>query len=261
MYHKNFIFTIDDNIRFLKELTEINAPSLFSHPYTAMLKELHDTYGVKVHMNLFYLCPSFTLSQMTDRYRCEWEDNADWLKLSFHSRMENEFPYRESDYGEVFRDCCDTEKEILRFAGKNSLAKTTTIHYCQTKPDGIRALKDCGIRGLLGLYGTKKQPQTSYDSSEDDCRRIRGGNTVLSDGMSFAGIDIILNCFDIPQIREQLLRLNERDTVKLMIHEQYFYKDYAAYQPDFRQKLEFAFSYLTKSGFIGCFFEDLLPAL
>ena len=33
---KEFCFTVDDNIRFLKELSEGNERSLFSHPYPAM---------------------------------------------------------------------------------------------------------------------------------------------------------------------------------------------------------------------------------
>ena len=95
---KNYIFTIDDNIRFLKELTEQNAKSLFSHPYAHMLKCLHEEFGVKIQLNLFYECPDFNLSQMTDKYRAEWVQNADWLKLSFHSRLENIAPYEHSDY-------------------------------------------------------------------------------------------------------------------------------------------------------------------
>ena len=38
MQQKRFVFTIDDNIRFFRELSEKNAESIFSHPYTKMLK-------------------------------------------------------------------------------------------------------------------------------------------------------------------------------------------------------------------------------
>ena len=255
---KHFIFTIDDNIRFLQELTEHNSASLFSHPYTNMLKELHEVYGIKVQLNLFYQNSSFTLSQMTDKYQEEWAKNSNWLKLSFHSRLENVSPYQNSDYEEVYEDCQQVHKEIFRFAGKNSLAKTTTIHYCQTTEEGVRSLKNCGVKGLLGLYGTLENPRISYTSSLSDALLLQNGKIVESNGIAFSGIDIVLNCFTTPQNLAQLQCLQARESIKVMIHEQYFYKDYKAYQPDFKNKLEAVFLFLRNNGFESCFFEDII---
>ena len=83
---KRFCFTVDDNIRFLKEITERKYGSLFEHPYLAVYKRLHDELGLKVQLNLFYrtIEGDFNLSQVTDKYYNEWKQNADWLKLSFH---------------------------------------------------------------------------------------------------------------------------------------------------------------------------------
>ena len=162
MDKKNFIFTIDDNIRFFRELSEKNGKSLFTHPYLKMLKELHDDFGVKIQMNLFYQDTKFDLSAFSDKYRKEWENNSDWLKMSFHSEKEDVCPYENAGYEQVYSECEKVQREILRFAGKDSLAKTTTIHYCKTTLDGLNALKKCGIKGLLGLYGDEEDPQTSY---------------------------------------------------------------------------------------------------
>ena len=101
---RKFCFTVDDNIRFLKELNGQQYPSIFSHPYLAMYRRLHEKYGLKVQLNLFYEADGFDLSQMTDKYRDEWLENSDWLKLSFHSRRENVEPYRSSGYREVYED-------------------------------------------------------------------------------------------------------------------------------------------------------------
>jgi hypothetical protein len=139
---RNFIFTIDDNIRFFKEITEQNLKSIFDHPYLAMLARLHNKFGVKIQLNLFYEMPGFDLSQTTDRFQQEWRENAHWLKLSFHSRLENVKPYQFSGYQDVYEDCAAVQQQILRFAGNESLAKTTTIHYCQTTEEGLHALRD-----------------------------------------------------------------------------------------------------------------------
>lgn len=253
---KQFCYTVDDNIRFLKEINERRPNSLFDHPYLAMYKRFYESFGLRVQLNLFDQCPDFDLSEMTDRYRDEWAANANWLKLSFHSRRESARPYEKAGYDEVFADCGAVHREILRFAGEESLAKTTTVHYCLTTNEGITALRDHGIVGLLGLYGEDQQPNRSYQSTEEECTRLRAGETVISDGIAYAGIDIILNCFDTDEILRRLSVLMGRRLVKVMIHEQYFYSDYPRYQPEFEEKLCKTFSYLSENGYESRFFEE-----
>ena len=99
---KNYCFTVDDNIRFLKEITENHYQSIFDHPYLAMYRRLHEEFGLMVQLNLFYRMEDFDLSQVSEAYYAEWEANSDWLKLSFHSELENVKPYETSDYDEVY---------------------------------------------------------------------------------------------------------------------------------------------------------------
>lgn len=255
---KTFCFTVDDNIRFLKELTEGNYPSVFDHPYLAMYRRLHETYGVCVQLNLFYECENFTLSSMTEAYRAEFSENAHWLKMSFHSRIENVRPYVSSDYDEVFTDVMAVQSEIVRFAGERALAKTTTIHYCLATERGIEAMRDAGTLGLLGLYGTKEKPRLSYQTSEEDVERIRGGEIVYADGVAYGGIDIVLNRYTT---EENLLLLNAyltRPHINVMIHEQYFYPDYHLYQKDFEEKLSRVFAALKAENYSSAFFENLI---
>ena len=255
---KRFCFTVDDNIRFLRELTESSAKSIFDHPYANLYKRLHEKHGVAVQLNLFFEEKGYTLSDVTDRFKDEWEANSDWLKLSFHSKWENVKPYEFSDYDEVYEDCSNVHREILRFATPNTLAKTTTVHYCRATKDGLRALRDCGVEGLLGLYGTEEEPRSSYQSTPEDDIAIRRGEIVTRDEISYAGIDIVLNLFSVEEILAKLSKLSDRDLVKIMIHEQYFYEDYTYYQPNFEQKLDEAFGYLITKGFRSHFFENII---
>jgi len=255
---KTFCFTIDDNIRFLKELSEEQPNSLFDHPYPAMLRRLHERFGIKIQLNLFYRVGDFDLSQATDRYKSEWQENADWLKLSFHSDRENSFPYKDSGYDEVFRDCRAVHNEILRFASPASLAETTTVHFCQTLPEGTRALAENGVKGLLGLFGTVEHPSTSYSLDEDMASEIRSGKILTLDGMAYAAIDMIVNMVRLENITPMLTSLLERETLRVMIHEQYFYQDYKAYQPDFEEKLITVFSLLAQNNYQSRFFEEMI---
>jgi len=255
---KTFCFTIDDNIRFLKEITEENMNSIFDHPYPAMLRRLHERFGIKIQLNLFYRMTDFDLSMASERYKSEWQENADWLKLSFHSDQENSFPYKNSGYDEVFHDCRAVHNEILRLASPASLAKTTTVHYCQTTPEGTRALADNGVKGLLGLFGTNEKPGTSYSLDDDMASDIRSGKILTQDGMAFAAIDMIINTVKLDAITPTLTPLLSRETLRVMIHEQYFYEDYKAYQPDFEEKLITVFSLLAKNSYESRFFEEML---
>ena len=253
---KSFCFTVDDNIRFFEELTRGEQKSLFDHPYLAAYQRLHERFDLKVQLNLFYQNESFNLTQMTDRFREEWRANSSWLKLSFHSKLENVKPYEFSGYDEVFCDCQSVHREILRFAAPESLAKTTTLHYCLATDDGLRAMYDCGVRGLLGLYGKIGAPRSSYQSTPEEGNLIRAGGVVFRGGIAYSGIDIVLNSFSKEDILAQLREMRERDFVRVMIHEQYFYPDYRKYQKDFEEKLCATFEYLTQSGYGSIFFEE-----
>lgn len=255
---KSFIFTVDDNVRFLRELNEGEHNSIFEHPYMAMYKRLHEKYGVSVQLNLFYETEDFDLSEMTEGYRSEWRKCSDWLKMSFHSRRENVKPYEHSPYSEVSLDRLLTECAIVRFAGIEILAKTTTIHYCLLTAEGIEAVTESGTRGLLGLYGTQDAPRTSYQTNEADGDRIRAGEIVYDAGIAYAGIDIVLNMYSTDEIMQRLHSLLGRDVIKVMIHEQYFYPDYKRYLPDFEEKLDKTFEMLTKNGYKSVFFEEII---
>lgn len=255
---KKFCFTVDDNIRFFKELTEGSFESIFEHPYLAVYKRLHERFGMKIQLNLFYEGNGFDLSQMTDRFYAEWEASSDWLKLSFHSRLENVSPYLSSGYDEVFEDCGRVHREIVRFASPSALAKTTTIHYCLATDDGLRALSDNGVKGLLGLYGSADSPRSSYQSTQELCDRIRTGEAVRDGNMVFGCIDVVLNRFSTEENLSKLAAISHKSTIRVMLHEQYFYPDYRRYQRDFEEKLTAVFSYLTENGYVSEFFEEEL---
>ncbi|MBQ7384103.1 MAG: hypothetical protein IJV72_04855 [Clostridia bacterium] len=253
---KTFCFTVDDNIRCLKELNEGSFGSIFEHPYLGVYRRLHDKYDLKIQLNLFYEAGNFNLSHFTDKYREEWAENADWLKLSFHARAEKSRIYENSGYAEVFDDLSRTNREIIRFATESVLAKTTTLHYCSATEDGIRAVRDNEIKGLFGLYGTADEPRSSYTSDKSDGDKIRRGEIVIRDGIAYSGVDLVLNIYSKEENLARLEGLSGREHINIMIHEQYFYPDYPKYQSDFEEKLDVAFELLTLKGARSVFFEE-----
>ena len=255
---KSFSLTIDDNIRFLKEIMEAGYSSLFDHPYTAMLKRLHEEFDLKIQLNMFYLTDGFDLSQMSDRYKAEWAACSDWLKMSFHARAAIQRLYAHSGYDEVFCDCREVNEQILRISSPASLAKTTTIHFCATNDEGVKALHDNGVCGLLGLFGSDERPRVSYDVAEEIAKQLRRGEILTDREVAFADIDLVANAVDEEEIVPILQKRLSHDTVRVMIHEQYFYKDFDRYQPNFEEKLRLASKTLCENGFVSRFFEEMI---
>ncbi len=207
---------------------------------------------------MFYRMEDFDLSQVSEDYYAEWEANSDWLKLSFHSDLENVKPYESSGYDEVYEDCKRVHEQIKRFASPAALANTTTIHYCLLTEGGLKAMEDNCVLGLLGLFGSNKKPRTSYGIEQSEAEIIRNGEILKIGKISFASIDIVLNCFSIEEILEQLMQLSQRNGIRVMIHEQYFYEDYMHYQSEFEEKLRSTFSFFSEHGYQSSFYENLI---
>ena len=108
------------------------------------------------------------------------------------------------------------------------------------------------------MYGNDLSPRGSYQNSPLECEALCRGDVVFSDKMAYAGIDIILNRHTKEEITSQLQELADRDFIKVMIHEQYFYPDYIRYQIDFEEKLEGTFALLVSRGYRSIFFGEKL---
>ena len=273
---KSFTFTVDDSILFLKDLCNKDYSNVLSHPLLCFFAEMHDKYDLKVQFNLFYregdfterditdkeINENFNLSHMPDKYKTQWQA-LDWIKFSFHSNRNNLFPYNNGEYKEIYDDCKCVQDEIIRFAGENSLAKTTTIHYVCCHKQSLKALKDLGVIGLLGIYGTEEKNRISYGCNLTFAKKLQGGGLFLDDDgtLYFSGIDVILNEYERNQILDSLEKLKNRSLVRIMNHEMHFYAYDKNYQKDFCEKLESAVDFLTKNDFKSVFYEDQIKQI
>jgi len=104
---KRYRFSTDDNILFLRDLS-VNAHrfrSIFDNEYMSFWRQVHAKYGTKIHFNVYYQTEGFNLSQMPTKYKSEWQENSDWIRLTFHGlKDEPEKPYIKASYEELDRD-------------------------------------------------------------------------------------------------------------------------------------------------------------
>lgn len=262
----------DDNIRFLMELTDGSYASIFEHPYLSVYKKAHDLYGAKVHLNLFYELdergrerfspplPYFNLSMMSDRYKEEFIKNSDWLKLAFHSLSEFPArPYENASAEKIREDYLAVCREIERFAGKECISDTTTVHYGSGNVECVKALGELGIRSLTGYFTLAEsgRPRVSYYVSPELVEHISHRDFFVDSttDMIFARIDTVLNEGSIDEalnsVRAAMIDAHCGGFVSVMIHEQYFYPDYTAYLADFEKRVLGAAKLLYEAGYRG----------
>jgi len=269
----------DDNIIFLWDINK-NADrynSIFDNPYLNLYRKAHELYGASVHLNIYYELqedhPDFTdkreyfnLSMMTDKFRDEWEANSDWLKLNFHAKSDKpDNPYIDTDYNTIYEDCKKVQNEIIRFAGQKTLSDETTIHWGQCTEEGIRALRDLGIKYLAGYFTIRNgNPIVSYFYPNDLVSHLEARDfwyDCVYD-MFYCKIDCVLNSHEEPEISPLLNGLSEEKTrsgfLELMIHEQYFYNDYIRYIPDFEDIVLTACKWARQNGYQGSFICNAL---
>jgi len=267
-------FTIDDTIFCLREIHRNRYKSLFDDYFLGNLRELHSKYGIKVALNLFYETSveerinvdreQFNLSQFSDQYKSEWQDNADWLRLLFHAKREfPDEPYKNASANTLISDFVEVEQEIKRFAGEKSYLPATVIHWGTIRPDTYNSLAAHGVTSLSG-YFTKQNGEcrVSYQIDDYRCDYLSKNDFLLDidSGIVFSRIDMVVNTVPLNAVVPMLERVvtdpNTAEFIDLMTHEQYFWPFYNNYMPDHWERLDRAFAFLTERGYKPVFLND-----
>lgn len=274
---KRYRYSIDDNVEFLHDLgTNPDAyNSLFDHWYLKFWKAMNDKYGTKVHMNTYYELSdgSWNTTQMPDKWRGEWEDNSDWLHLSFHARqnLPNRI-YKDAGYDRVAEDYELVVEQIKRYAGEAVLTSETTIHWAEATLPGCQAVKDRGIDTLIGLFWVKNgECTTKYylDIPQAEYCNTRDAWLDTSTGLKFVSCDMVVNSHPaedvVPLLEEQVANPHTGEMIELLIHEQYFREDLLLvennarnnyFQHDIFTKVENGIKWLTEQGYDPCFWSE-----
>lgn len=258
-------FTIDDNIYFLRDIAQKQYRSLFECPYLAMLQGMNKKYGAKFSLNLFYADEAdFNLSQFPDRYRSEWSDNADWLRLAFHAYKERpSYPYKDAPAGKLLADMDLINTEIRRFAGE-AYSPVTVVHFCMTRNDVFEAMATRDVRVLSGYFrpvaGGGWDINYSLDPARSEYLWTHEALKDFASGIVFSRVDIVVNTKTPEQIVPTLEPLTGdpklAEFMDLLSHEQYFWPFYKLYEPDYAERTETAIRFVTERGYKPVHFHD-----
>jgi len=272
-------------------------PSIFDHPVLGAFKKAHDLCGAHVHFNIYYEFNAdsmadfsahkkyFNLSMMPDKYRPEFEANSDWLTFSYHANSDHPaMPGRHFGadfFGESIRR---THAEIRRFAGEKSLLLATSQHFGNGPIEVQHAYRDHGYRiqfdsfrnvdndrPYLGYYGrdgllayVRGSGVDAYDRMSDDENGYAGRDYWKDNLLDiiFCHTDMVLNTIKLENIEawiDKYLSLRPASaSMRLMIHEQYFYPDYRSYIPDCAERVLCAVRHLYDKGYRSVPIESIV---
>ena len=161
---KRAAFYIDDVIFCFRDLAREKPKSIWDHFYFTAFKEAHEKYGLKVQMNIFYRNDfyygargaEFTLKDMPDTWKHEFQAAKDWLRFGFHSYSEvRDYPWINASYDDVKFTWDLLTREVERFAGPGMFAKAVTPHWGPMSKEGCVALKDCGVKAIWVSAGKR----------------------------------------------------------------------------------------------------------
>ena len=270
---RRYSFFIDDCVFFLRWIAMERPQSIFDEKvFLGRLKDIHDKYGTKFLLNLF--CrddhhKDFTLHDMPEDYKAEFQANSDWLKMSFHA--DGEFPdrpYQHDNGSKMAADYDEIYREVCRFAGAECFMPPMVFHWAMTNPENFHVLQERGTKCLAGGFlggvahiGEKHNVVVSdigyYYEKEVGCYVCK--KHIFYDRF----FDIFLlnnicccNYDDIDVLQKKFAEIEEdRDTLSLMTHEQYSFPEYFNYIPNHLERIEEACRLATEKGYEPCWFS------
>ena len=107
---KRAAFYLDDVIFLFRDLARERPKSCWDHFLLAAFKEAHEKYGLKAQFNVFYRNDfyygargaEFTLRDMPDTWKAEFQAAKDWFRFGFHSYSEfPDYPWINASYEEL----------------------------------------------------------------------------------------------------------------------------------------------------------------
>ena len=258
-------FSIDDNSFFLRDIAQKKYTSLFDCFYLDILRKLHVKYGARFVLNIYYTTEDgFTLAQFPDRYKGEWQDNSDWLKLAFHAHSNKpDRPYQYAPPTQLIADLDKVAEQILRFAGEQTYSPPTVIHWGMVQPTALKPLYKRGVRVLSGyfrLYNGVWDVNYLLDEVRSEYLSRHDALMDFDSGIVFSKVDIVCNSTPIERIVPTLEPLSKdpncAEIMDLFTHEQYFWPFYSNYIPDHAQRLDAAIRWVTEQGYKPVFFHE-----
>ena len=214
-----FHLSIDDTIGFLEDLTKNKAryKSAFDQPLLALLKNLHDEFGIKITLYFFYKKDGFSLADATAEYTKEFEANSSWLKFGFHAVSSNFFEKFDADIELEFYD--KTIKELARISSSANISYFLRLDHFIANEKAIEKLSQNGLSGLL--IAEQRQKRINYALSDNELALCYKNDWYIDKyGVKYTPTDVRIEIIESDdQFYENLCRLVSQPQQVVFTHE------------------------------------------
>lgn len=233
--------------------------SIFDNSFLSSLQKYHEEYGAKITLYTYAKTASYNLSDFPDKFKKDFSDNSDWLKIGFHW---TEPAFTEGIDLNCFKESLtQVDSAVMRFAGENSTTRTLRLHYFYL-PDSLLI----AFRGGVNLLSADTKGRKSYNLSDKETELLWDNRFLQKDSIKYFSTDIRIEAH--PIIAYELKKHQNRDTLVIFTHEWQLgpqnIKEVAAaliYDREIRSKklneynLEYTCKWLHDNGYTFSFLE------
>lgn len=220
--------SIDDTLSVFEDLTknEDNYNSIFDNNILKFLRKLHNKYGAVFSMYCFYTNGNFDLSESTDKFSNEFNDNSDWLKFGFHT-IDGESNYESTSKEKAKTDYDEIITQLIRITGSNNCIDTIPrLQNFAGNEESILAMKNSN-NGIKGLLSADDNRLSYYLDKEDSDYVLTHDKYMDKDNeIEFISTDLRLENFDNPykELKNRLKSKeynNRMNILEIFTHEVY----------------------------------------
>ena len=145
--------SIDDVTVSFQNLSKGENSSIFEVNLFQFLLLLHRLLGLKITLYVYAQNGEWTLADIPEKYKHELEEASEWLKFGFHAVSDEQ---KEDNILSNFEDAfVETESQIKRFAGEESIAGILRLHYWFYPKAYQGVLKNHGVHTILTEEGQR----------------------------------------------------------------------------------------------------------
>ncbi|MBO7741004.1 MAG: hypothetical protein J6S21_00480 [Victivallales bacterium] len=273
---KRYNFFIDDHIFLFTDLARERPADIFEHFYLKFLREMHEKYGTKFTLNTFFGddhdSAGFTLKEMPDCYKSQFQAASDWLRFAFHARSEfPDRPYQNCGADKLAADYEQLETELERIVGRECIIPPVVLHWAMMRPEGFQVLREHGVKALSGQFinprtgvddngGASFVCDVGYFMNLDESRYLEAAGAYhdFRQNITFFRGDVTANLLTCEQIQKKLAAAvnDRREWLSFASHEQYSFPRYFNYIPDHFQRIETAIRIAHDNGYKPVFFAE-----
>lgn len=210
-------FSIDDVIGCFLWLSKNNAVSIFESRIFAFVKQLYDKFGIMTTCNCMFSDGASTLKGVPDKWKEQFQDNADWLKFSFHC-YDYESNYKLADKETIRNDYNVVMSELIRITGGGSaISDEARLHFFAGSTEAMKALGEMGVHIVFAA----DDERGSYDLKKDEEEQARHeGFKSLANNLLYEATDIRLE--NVTDVQDALNRVHpDKKRLVVFTHEKY----------------------------------------